>query len=436
MTPVTIPWSPRLQAYNPSDDDERPLRRGLAWDLLGQMGLLGAPGVQVVDPPGMSDEGLARVHAPAYIQAVKRYSAQPQMALAFEASQWGFIPGQDTVARAGMHEAAADVCGASVAGAQAVWEGGPGSRAFCPAPSGLHHAFANKASGFCIYNDCALAVAWLLDAGAGRVAYVDLDAHHGNGVQWIFHDDPRVLTVSVHEFAYGFYPGTGDVTERGPVGTPDTTVNVPLPPFAGDLAMLAAVDRVVDPAVRAFDPDVLVVHLGADVHHADPLTHLQMTMAGMEEMYRRVVALADQVGILPELTIFPQMRVPTGSPAFTSDEVLPGMNFVYAWRVARRLEIECNTNVNRRRDPGLGSFYTEYLQTFNFEYDLSERVMLFNEFVIFWPVGAVDVPGQSYSHAGLHLFLMPNLQIDVHAAVGLNAGAADMFGGSGLSWRW
>jgi acetoin utilization protein AcuC len=112
-------------------------------------------------------------------------------------------------------------------------------------------------------------------------------------VQWIFHDDPRVLSVSVHEFAYGFYPGTGDVTERGPVGTPDTTVNVPLPPFAGDVAMLAAVERVVEPAVRRFDPDVLVVHLGADVHHEDPLTHLQMTLGGMEEMYRRVVALAD-----------------------------------------------------------------------------------------------------------------------------------------------
>ena len=291
--PVVIPWSPRLQAYNPSDDDERPLRRGLAWDLLGQAGMLDAPGVRVVDPPGMSDEGLARVHAPAYIAAVKRYSAQPQMALAFEATQWGFIPGQDTVARAGMHEAAADVCGASVEGARAVWDGRAGSRAFCPAPSGLHHAFANKASGFCIYNDCALAIAWLLDNGADRVAYVDLDAHHGNGVQWIFHDDPRVLSVSVHEFAYGFYPGTGDVTERGPVGTPDTTVNVPLPPFAGDVAMLAAVERVVEPAVRRIDPDVLVVHLGADVHHEDPLTHLQMTLGGMEEMYRRVVALAD-----------------------------------------------------------------------------------------------------------------------------------------------
>ena len=366
MPTVTIPWSPRLQAYNPSDDGERALRRGLAWDLLGQMGLLDAPGVAVVDPPGMDDEGLARVHAPAYIQAVRRYSATPALALTIEGSQWGFIPGQDTVARAGMHEAAADVCGASVEGARAVWEGGLGSRAFCPAPSGLHHAFANKASGFCIYNDCALAIAWLLDAGAERVAYVDLDAHHGNGVQWIFHDDPRVLTVSVHEFAYGFYPGTGDVTERGPVGTPGTTVNVPLPPFAGDVAMLAAMERVVGPAVRAFAPDVLVVHLGADVHHADPLTHLQMTVAGMEEMYRQVVALADEFcagrlvdtagggynpATLGRLWAL-QLGALMGPGAGEGGTVMPGDELPDAWREAVRVTLGEEPPAGLRDDPG------------------------------------------------------------------------------------
>lgn len=293
MNMVTVPWSPRLQAYNPSDDAERPLRRGLAWDLLGQTGILTAPGVVVVDPPTADNDSIARVHAPAYIAAVTRYSADPRRALEWEAAQWGFIPGQDTVAQSGMHQAAADVCGAAVAGAQAVWAG-EGARAFCPAPAGLHHAFANKASGFCVYNDCALAVQELLDLGAERVAYVDLDAHHGNGVQWIFHADPRVLSVSVHEFAYGFYPGTGDVTERGPAGTEDTTVNVPLPPFAGDVPFLASIERVVNPAVRAFAPDALLVHLGADVHHADPLTHLQVTIPGLEEAYRRMVVLADE----------------------------------------------------------------------------------------------------------------------------------------------
>jgi hypothetical protein len=163
----------------------------------------------------------------------------------------------------------------------------------------------------------------------------------------------------------------------------------------------------------------------------------RFTGAGSDDLYLGAkVGLAAQAGILPELTIFPQMKVPTGSPGYTADEVLPGMNFVYAWRVGERTEIECNTNVNRRRNPDAPGFYTEYLQTFNFEYDLGPRVMLFNEFVIFAQVGGVGVPQQAYSHGGLHWFLMPNLQIDIHAAVGLNEAAADFFGGSGLSWRW
>ncbi|MEI6240449.1 MAG: transporter [Planctomycetia bacterium] len=160
-------------------------------------------------------------------------------------------------------------------------------------------------------------------------------------------------------------------------------------------------------------------------------------LQGSDDLYLGAkVALAAQAGILPELTIFPQMKVPTGSPAYSADEVLPGMNFVYAWRVGERTEIECNTNVNRRRNPEAAGYYTEYLQTFNFEYDLGPRVMLFNEFVVFAQVGGVGVPQQAYSHGGLHWFLLPNLQIDVHAAVGLNEAAADFFGGSGLSWRW
>ncbi len=293
MHEVVVPWSPRLQAYNPSDDAERPLRRGLAWDLLVHTGLIDRPGVQTVDPPRASVADLERVHAGAYIRAVQRYSADPRRAMEWEAGQWGFVPGMDTVATQGMHEAAADVCGAAVAGARAVWQG-PG-RAFCPAPAGLHHALANRASGFCIYNDCALAVRELLDLGAARVAYVDVDAHHGDGVQWIFYSDPRVLSVSVHEFAYGFFPGTGELTERGAGDGLGATLNVPLPPFAGDRPYVAALEHVIVPAVRSFRPDVLVVHLGADVHHADPLAHLQVTIPALVAVYAGLVALADDV---------------------------------------------------------------------------------------------------------------------------------------------
>lgn len=293
MADVTIPWAPRLQAYNPSDDAERPLRRGLAWDLLLHSGILDAPGVVTIDPPTAPIASIERIHQGAYIRAVQRYSQDPGRAMEWEAGQWGFVPGMDTVARAGMHEAAADVCGASVAGARAVWD--TGSRAFCPAPAGLHHALANRASGFCIYNDCALAVRELLDLGARRVAYVDLDAHHGDGVQWIYYSDPRVLSVSVHEYAYGFFPGTGGLREMGSGEGVGATLNIPLPPFAGDGPYVAAVTDVVVPAVRAFGPDVLVVHLGADVHHADPLAHLQVTIPGLEAVYRCMVDLADDV---------------------------------------------------------------------------------------------------------------------------------------------
>jgi acetoin utilization protein AcuC len=293
MGDVIVPWSPRLQAYNPSEDADRPLRRGLAWDLLLHTGLLDGAGVHQMDPPSASIEELERVHAGAYVRAVQRYSADPRRAMEWEAGQWGFVPGMDTVAREGMHEAAADVCGASLAGARAVWDGT--GRAFCPAPAGLHHAMANRASGFCIYNDCALAVRELLDLGARRVAYVDVDAHHGDGVQWIFYGDPRVLSISVHEFAFGFFPGTGDVTERGSGEGAGATLNVPLPPFAGDEPYVAALTDVIAPAVRAFRPDALVVHLGADVHHADPLAHLQVTIPALESVYAGLVALADEM---------------------------------------------------------------------------------------------------------------------------------------------
>ena len=293
MGDVIVAWSPRLQAYNPSEDADRPLRRGLAWDLLLHTGLLDGAGIRQMDPPSASIAELERVHAGAYIRAVQRYSADPRRAMEWEAGQWGFVPGMDTVAREGMHEAAADVCGASLAGARAVWDGT--GRAFCPAPAGLHHAMANRASGFCIYNDCALAVRELLDLGARRVAYVDVDAHHGDGVQWIFYGDPRVLSISVHEFAYGFFPGTGDLTERGSGEGEGATLNVPLPPFAGDEPYVAALTDVIVPAVRGFRPDVLVVHLGADVHHADPLAHLQVTIPALETVYAGLVALADEM---------------------------------------------------------------------------------------------------------------------------------------------
>jgi len=160
-------------------------------------------------------------------------------------------------------------------------------------------------------------------------------------------------------------------------------------------------------------------------------------LRGSDDIYIGAkIALAEQSGFFPELTIFPQMRVPSGHPNFTAGEVLPGMNFAYAWMVTEKLEIEANTQVNKRRDETIDHFYTEILQTVNFEYDLVEKIMLFNEFVLFSPVGAQEAQVEYYVHPGLHYFIMPNVQLDFHAAVGLNRAADDMFGGVGFSWRW
>ena len=281
-TPTAFVYGPHLQAYNPSADTERVARRELGVELLRAYGLLDHPDVTCIDPRPATDAEIERVHDPAYVAAVRRYSADPAAAAEPEGKVWGFQDG-DTVATAGMHEAAAAVCGAALVGALEIWEGRV-LQAFCPAPTGLHHAMANRATGMCIYNDAAVAIQALLDRGAERIAYVDVDAHHGNGCQWIFYEDPRVLTCSVHESGRYLYPGTGGIGERGADDAEGTSVNVPLPPYAGDASYLAAVRDVIAPAVMRFRPDVLVTMTGVDPHHTDPMAHLQVSTSAFPRL--------------------------------------------------------------------------------------------------------------------------------------------------------
>ncbi len=274
-----------------TDHPLAPANRELAIDLIRAYGMLGRPDVTVLSPDPGDEHLIARVHTAAYMAAVRRYSAAPHLAAAFEAGMWGLAHGGDTPAFAGMHEAAVAVCGASVTAARAVWEG-RADRALSVA-GGLHHAFANKANGFCIYNDPAVAIRWLLDNGARRVAYVDVDVHHGDGTQFIFYDDPRVLTCSVHESGRYLFPGTGAVSERGTGAGEGTSVNIPLPAFSGDGPYLRAIEEVIGPAVTDFAPDILVTQDGVDPHHQDPLAHLQVGMATFPRVWRTLHRLAD-----------------------------------------------------------------------------------------------------------------------------------------------
>jgi acetoin utilization protein AcuC len=280
-----------LQAYDLGPEHPlSPVRRLLAADLIRAYGMLDRPDVVLIEPSTASDEEIARVHAPAYIRAVKRYGADPARAIEWEAAQWGLAAGGDTPAFAGMHEAAAALCGASITAALSVSEGRV-DQVFS-AGGGLHHAFANRAAGFCVYNDCAVAIRAMLDTGVERVAYVDVDVHHGDGTQWIFYEEPRVLTCSVHESGRYLFPGTGGLAERGTGDAMGTSVNVPLPAFSGDGPYLRAVEEVIAPAVRAFRPDVLVTQNGCDPHHADPLAHLQVTVSAFPRLYRALHDLA------------------------------------------------------------------------------------------------------------------------------------------------
>jgi len=185
------------------------------------------------------------------------------------------------------------VVGATLVAADAVVSG-RAEHAFNPA-GGLHHAMPDRASGFCVYDDPAVAIRWMLARGVERVAYVDVDVHHGDGPQAIFYDDPRVLTISLHESGRYLFPGTGSVGERGAGDAVGTKVNVPLPPATSDDDWLRAFDEVVPWAVRGFGPEVLVSQLGCDTHHTDPLAHLSLSTRAYRETARRLHALVHEV---------------------------------------------------------------------------------------------------------------------------------------------
>ena len=280
---------PEARSYDHGPEHPlRPERVLLTWELIDACGLSNTPTVVALPCRSATDDELRLVHTAEYIEATRRAGHG-------EDGPWGrFGYGVvDNPIFPRMHEAAAFVAGASVAAAEAVHEGRV-DHAF-NAAGGLHHAMPDRASGFCVYDDPAVAIAWLLRAGAERVAYVDVDVHHGDGVQAIFYDEPRVLTVSLHETGGALFPGTGFVDERGTGDGFGTAVNVPLPPYATDRAWQAAFEAIVPPLLRAFDPTVLVTQLGCDTHVTDPLAHLRLTTATYRVVASRLHALAHEV---------------------------------------------------------------------------------------------------------------------------------------------
>jgi len=285
---VSVVWSPALLGYSFGPGHPMsPLRLDLTIQLARALGLLARPGVHLVDAEPAVVEDLLTVHDAEYLTAVRAASLEGRLDPARG------LGTEDDPVFAGMHDAAARIVTGSLAGARAVWSGQVGHAVNIA--GGMHHAMPGAAAGFCIYNDAAIAIRRLLADGAERVAYVDVDAHHGDGVEHVFWDDPRVLTISVHESGRTLFPGTGHATDVGGRGAEGTVVNVALPAGTGDRGWLRAVDAVVEPVVRAFAPDVVVSQHGCDAHRHDPLAHLRVSVDAQRYVAERVHALAHEV---------------------------------------------------------------------------------------------------------------------------------------------
>ncbi|MEU4273131.1 acetoin utilization protein AcuC [Streptomyces sp. NPDC026092] len=264
-------WDEAVTQYDfGSQHPMDPVRLALTMGLVRAYELDRAVDVVAAKPAG--DSTLRLVHREDYVAAVRAASANPRAA--DQAYGLGTV---DDPAFSGMHEASALIAGQSVGAAEAVWRG-EAAHAVNFA-GGLHHAMPGSASGFCIYNDASLAIARLLELGAERVAYVDVDVHHGDGVQAAFWEDPRVLTISLHEHPRTLFPQTGWPEETGAAGPGEgSAVNVALPAGTGDAGWLRAFHAVVPELIADFRPQVLVTQHGADTHFEDPLAHLAVSL--------------------------------------------------------------------------------------------------------------------------------------------------------------
>jgi acetoin utilization protein AcuC len=286
MTTMVV-WSEELLSYDMGDHPLDPVRVELTMALARSLGVLDRPEVTVVSPELADDAALTRVHDPAYLQAVRAAPDDPF----FEG--WG-LGTPDNPIFDGMHAASALVAGASLRAAEAVWTGE--ARRAVNVAGGLHHAMPARASGFCVYNDPAVAIARMLDLGAQRVAYVDVDVHHGDGVQAIFWNDPRVLTISLHETPLTLFPfASGFASEVGGPDARGSAVNVALPPGTNDSGWLRAFHAVVPAALRAFRPEVLFTQCGADTYWLDPLADTRLTVDGQRASYLALRDLADDL---------------------------------------------------------------------------------------------------------------------------------------------
>ncbi len=279
-----VVWDEGYLAYDFGDHPMNPVRLDLTMRLARELGVLDRVSLH---PPVAADDAASRLaHDADYLAAVRRAGDEPGFA------GYGLGTDDDPVFP-GMFDASALIAGGSRVAASLV--ASAERQHAVNIAGGLHHAMRDRAAGFCVFNDVVVAIRTLQAAGLRRVAYVDVDVHHGDGVQAAFWDDPDVLTVSLHQDPRTLFPGTGLPDELGAGAALGTAINLALPPGTRDAGWLRAFHAVVPGALRAFRPDVLVTQCGCDTHHEDPLANLELTVDGQRAAIAALHRLAHEL---------------------------------------------------------------------------------------------------------------------------------------------
>lgn len=281
-------YSDDMLAYKFSDDHPFNQQRvKMTLDLLKECKVINKH--QIIAPKIATDNEIALVHDKEFIDVVKRAG---EGNLDVDTAESFGLGTEDTPIFQHMHEASSLLVGGTLLAAEQVMEGHVHHA--LNLGGGLHHGFRGKASGFCVYNDCSIAIKWLREHYDARVLYIDTDAHHGDGVQWTFYDDPHVCTISIHETGRYLFPGTGNYSERGQGTGYGSSFNVPVDAFTEDESWLNIYETLVREVAEHFRPDIILTQNGVDAHYYDPLTHLSLTMKSYDVIPKLAHELAHE----------------------------------------------------------------------------------------------------------------------------------------------
>ena len=262
------------------------MRLKLTTELLLDLGSLKPE--HIITPRIATDEELSLIHSYDYIQAIRR--ASHGILNLKEAKKYG-LDGDDTLQFRRMHQHSARIVGGALNLADAIMD--KSVKNGCHLGGGLHHSLPGRANGFCIYNDVAITIAYLIQHYNQRVLCIDTDAHHGDGTQWSFYTEDQALIYSIHETGKFLFPGSGHYTERGNEQGFGYTVNIPLEPYTEDSSYLEVFKQTIEPIIASFKPDIIVSVHGVDVHYLDPLTHMSCTLNTLYQIPYIIKSLAD-----------------------------------------------------------------------------------------------------------------------------------------------